>query len=84
MTWVSLFTFFIALLGIIAQIILRLLMPNTPHGITTVLVVVLFIGAIQMLGISILGQYIGKIFEEVKQRPKYVVKSIYKKELKSG
>lgn len=82
MTWISLFTFFIALLGIIAQIILRLLMPNTPHGITTVLVVVLFIGAIQLLGISILGQYIGKIFEEVKQRPKYIVKSVYKKELK--
>lgn len=82
MTWISLFTFFIALLGMIAQIILRLFMPNTPRGITTILVVVLFIGAIQMLGISILGQYIGKIFEEVKQRPRYIVKSVYKKELK--
>jgi polyisoprenyl-phosphate glycosyltransferase len=52
--------------------------PNTPAGITTVLVVVLFLGAIQLLGISIVGEYIGKIFEEVKQRPKFIVKSIIK------
>lgn len=78
MTMLSLFVFFIALLGIVAQIILRLILPSAPLGATTILVVVLFIGAIQLLGISVLGEYIGKIFEEVKQRPKYVVKSIYK------
>lgn len=78
MTLLSLLVFFIALIGMVVQIIFRLLLPNTPAGITTVLIVVLFIGAIQLLGISILGEYIGKIFEEVKQRPKYVVKSIIK------
>lgn len=78
MTLLSLLVFFIALFGMVVQIILRLLLPNTPVGITTVLIVVLFIGAIQLLGISILGEYIGKIFEEVKQRPKYVVKSVFK------
>ena len=35
------------------------------------------VGALQLLGISILGEYMGKIFEEVKGRPKYVVKSIF-------
>jgi polyisoprenyl-phosphate glycosyltransferase len=75
----SLITFFFALLGIVLQIAARLLYPEIPHGITTILVVVLFIGAIQLLGISVLGQYIGRIFEEVKQRPKYIVKSVYKK-----
>jgi dolichol-phosphate mannosyltransferase len=79
MTLLSLFVFFIALIGIIVQIILRFLIPDAPFGITTVLVVVLFIGAIQLLGISILGEYIAKIFEEVKHRPKYVVKSVFKK-----
>jgi dolichol-phosphate mannosyltransferase len=75
----SLITFFFALLGIVVQIVGKLLHPEIPHGITTILVVVLFMGAIQLLGISVLGQYIGKIFEEVKQRPKYVVKSIFRK-----
>ena len=78
-TMLSFVTFLIAMLGMIVQIVLRILMPNAPHGITTVLVVVLFVGAIQLLSLSILGQYIGKIFEEVKQRPKYIVKSIYRK-----
>lgn len=78
MTILSLSVFLIALLGIIVQIILRFLLPSTPLGVTTILVVVLFIGAIQLLGISILGEYLAKIFEEVKQRPKYIVKSVYK------
>ncbi|MDO8621164.1 MAG: glycosyltransferase family 2 protein [Candidatus Levybacteria bacterium] len=78
MTLVSFAVFIIALVAMIVQIILRFLLPNTPQGTTTILVIVLFIGAIQLLGISVLGQYIGKIFEEVKQRPKYIVKSIIK------
>lgn len=75
-TMVSFIVFFIALTAIVLQIILRILLPNTPHGTTTILISVLFIGAIQLLGISVLGQYVGKIFEEVKQRPKYIVKDI--------
>lgn len=78
MTLLSLIVFFLALTAMGVQIVLRLLLPDTPRGTTTVLVVVLFMGAIQLLGISILGQYIGKIFEEVKQRPKFVVKSIFR------
>lgn len=77
-TMVSFVVFFIALVAIIIQIILRFLLPNTPSGTTTILISVLFIGAIQLLGISVLGEYIGKIFEEVKQRPKYIVKSVFK------
>lgn len=76
MTLLSLIVFIISVIGIIIQIILRILIPNPPSGITTVLVVILFLGSVQMLGISILGEYIGKIFEEVKQRPKYVIKNI--------
>lgn len=75
-TFISFVVFFIAFLAIILQIILRIILPNTPQGTTTILISVLFIGAIQLLGISVLGEYIGKIFEEVKQRPKYIVKSI--------
>jgi len=76
---ISLFSsivFLISLLAIIYQLIARLVFHNAPEGITTVLIVILFIGAIQLLGISVLGEYIGKIFEEVKQRPKYIVKNI--------
>lgn len=79
MTILSLLVFFIALIAMVLQIILRLILPYTPQGITTVLIAVLFLGSIQLLGLSILGEYIGKIFEEVKQRPKYIVKSIIRR-----
>ncbi|MDE2025339.1 MAG: glycosyltransferase family 2 protein [Patescibacteria group bacterium] len=78
MTLLSILVFFIALLGMVIQIVLRLILPSTPQGATTILVVVLFMGAIQLLGISILGEYIGKILEEVKQRPRYIVKSTFR------
>ncbi|HEX7042129.1 MAG TPA: glycosyltransferase family 2 protein [Patescibacteria group bacterium] len=82
MTMLSMFVFLLSLIAIITQLILRIILPNAPQGFTTVLVVVLFLGAIQLLGISILGEYIGKIFEEVKQRPRYIIKSIMKHQKK--
>ncbi|OGD08938.1 hypothetical protein A2397_05070 [Candidatus Amesbacteria bacterium RIFOXYB1_FULL_44_23] len=76
-TLVSLATFVVSVLAIAAQIAARLVWPDSaPKGTTTILIVVLFIGSVQLLSISVLGEYIGKIFEEVKQRPRYIVKSI--------
>ena len=69
--------FVFASIGIFILIGLRILYPETPRGLATILVLILFFGALQLLGISILGEYMGKIFEEVKGRPKYVVKSIF-------
>jgi glycosyltransferase involved in cell wall biosynthesis len=79
MTLFSLAVFVLSAIGIIIQIALRLLDPSTPRGITMILVVVLFLGATQLLCISILGEYIAKIFEEVKQRPQYIRKSVVRR-----
>jgi glycosyltransferase involved in cell wall biosynthesis len=45
-----------------------------PTGFTTLAVLVLFLGGGQLVGIGILGEYLGRIYDEVKQRPLYVVK----------
>lgn len=66
----------VSFVGIILQMILRILFPDVPQGFSTIIVLVLFLGGVQLLSISVLGEYIGKIFEEVKQRPMFVVKSI--------
>lgn len=42
-------------------------------GFTTTIVSVLFLGGVQMIAVGILGEYIGRIYEEIKQRPLYVV-----------
>ena len=42
-------------------------------GITTVLLVVLLLGGIQLITVGIIGEYLGRVYDEVKQRPIYIV-----------
>lgn len=49
---------------------------NTPKGFTTVIVLMLFLGGIQLLSLAVIGEYVGRIFEEVKGRPKYILRNI--------
>jgi dolichol-phosphate mannosyltransferase len=46
--------------------------PNSAKGITTVILLTLGLGSIQLISLSIIGDYIGKITEEVKNRPKFI------------
>lgn len=66
----------ISFFAVIAQVIAKILYPDIPHGITTIIVLVLFFGGVQILAISVLGEYLIKIFEETKKRPKFIRKSI--------
>jgi glycosyltransferase involved in cell wall biosynthesis len=43
-------------------------------GITTVLLVVLLLGGIQLITVGIIGEYLGRVYDEVKQRPLYLIR----------
>lgn len=71
----------IALLGIVFTVLQRIFADQFARvglkpvpGFATIVISILFLGGIQLLCLGILGEYIGRIYEEVKQRPKWIVR----------
>jgi dolichol-phosphate mannosyltransferase len=67
----------ISLVGILVTIIMRLSGSSAFLGQATTLVSVLFLGGIQLIFLGIIGEYLGRIYDEVKNRPLYIVADDY-------
>ena len=51
--------------------------PESPHGVAAIVVLILFFGGPNLLAIAILGEYLSKVVEETKRRPKFIRKAIH-------
>ncbi|HBB33022.1 MAG TPA: glycosyltransferase [Cyanobacteria bacterium UBA8803] len=76
---ISLFSFLYASFLIIRTLIFGIDVP----GYASIMVVVLFLGGIQLLTLGIIGEYLGRVYQEVKGRPLYLVRDCYGFEKKS-
>lgn len=57
----------------LAYLVMKLAGFPFPIGNPTIVILVLFLGGIQLISVGILGEYIGRIYEEVRSRPKFIV-----------
>jgi len=73
-TYIGFFSAGISILAIPVVIILRLAGSQAFFGQATTLIAVLFLGGVQLISLGILGEYIGRIYDEARGRPIYIVR----------
>lgn len=65
--------FFISVIALIYSLVVKLL-GKTQAGWTSLVISIWMIGGIQLLSLGVIGEYIGKIYNETKARPRYIIK----------
>jgi dolichol-phosphate mannosyltransferase len=64
----------LSLLAIVYMVLTKLVIgENYPLGVPTITVLVLFLGGVQLMAVGVLGEYIGRIYDEVRRRPQFIV-----------
>jgi polyisoprenyl-phosphate glycosyltransferase len=74
MMWTGFLIASLSACGILIMVTLKVIHGDDyPLGIPTITVLVLFIGGVQLAAVGVLGEYIGRIYDEVRRRPPYIV-----------
>ncbi len=77
MFYLGLLSLFISLLGIIGAVYLKFFTTaySRVPGFATTIILVMFVGGLQLFSIGILGEYLRRVYEESKHRPQYIIES---------
>jgi glycosyltransferase involved in cell wall biosynthesis len=72
--WLALITTAASLVAAVVEVVLKIVDPGAaPQGFATLIVVVLFVGGVQLICFSVIGSYLAHMYEEVKARPPYIL-----------
>jgi glycosyltransferase involved in cell wall biosynthesis len=74
-TWLGFFSAGIGFVTAVWVLATKLLEIPSPRGWASTLAVILFVGGIQLVMLGIVGEYLSRVYDEVRQRPLYVVRS---------
>ena len=58
----------------------KLLADRSPQGFTALIVTVVFLAGVQLAFLGVLGEYVGRIYQESKRRPAYIVRRVLRKD----
>lgn len=72
-TYLGFFVAVLSLVFLLAVLLLRSFFPDFFYGQATTLAMVLFLGSVQLIFLGVIGEYLGRIYDEVKRRPLYIV-----------
>jgi dolichol-phosphate mannosyltransferase len=61
------------------SLLARLFFDESPRGFTALILAIVFLAGVQLFFLGVIGEYVGRIYEEVKERPHYVVKHVQKR-----
>lgn len=81
-TFTGIIISFVAFCSMIFVFIRALIFGDPTSGWPSMVVIMLFLGGIQLLALGIIGEYLSKTYMEVKKRPNYIVKKIYESDHK--
>jgi polyisoprenyl-phosphate glycosyltransferase len=76
---ITMLGFGVSLISIVLAVfyvIQKLTVGLNPPGFATLIVAIFFLSGIQLITIGVIGEYVGRVFEEVKRRPLYVVRQV--------
>ena len=79
--WVALIGILFALLGVVMALyaLISLMCGQVVPGWTSIMVSIWIIGGVQLIALGLIGEYVGKVYSEVKRRPKYIVEEYLEK-----
>lgn len=81
-SFMGIFVSMIAFLYLIYILVTTMIYGDPVAGYPTIMVTMLFLGGVQLIGLGIIGEYLGKVFNETKGRPAYFIQSYNGEEAK--
>jgi dolichol-phosphate mannosyltransferase len=84
LTYLGLAAACLSFVGVAWALFVRLFTHHWVQGWATLFIGMLFLSGLQMISLGIMGEYLGRVYTEVKQRPLYVVASVLRREEKKA